>query len=137
MIRLSTHVATHAGLLLDDEVFDYDDKGWKRRYKNDVLSEFDFNAKGYPSGSTNEGPDELQNKIIEDGNWSEGTYLFFTHNCHHFVTFCLNCIGHSIIQSWFIIQPAVRDSFTFIKILGIPFLKPKNPKIPELFFYLN
>ena len=56
---------TFLDLLLENEVFDFNDKGWKRRIKDSVLSEFDFDAIGYPFGRTYASSDELEKIFLK------------------------------------------------------------------------
>ena len=80
---------TFLDLLLENEVFDFDDKGWKRRVKDSVLSEFDFDAIGYPFGKTDVSRDELEVMINRDGSWIGRNYCLLTKNCHDFCNFLL------------------------------------------------
>ena len=55
---------------------------------------FDWNEIGEAlNGTTYVSPDELEKKIKDSKEWSNGKYDIFTHNCHDFVKFCLESLG--------------------------------------------
>ena len=105
----------HMCLLLDNDIFEYDQEGYHRRIGIGKTSEFNWDSIGI-SGWSNISPDELQKKI-EDLNRNERTYTYVgsdfpgdlceygegwkaknyklgIHCCQHFVQFCLNQIGN-------------------------------------------
>ena len=92
---LPTMLFTHAGLLLENEVFDYGGDGYHRRNLNDCRNEFRLNIRGYPEGRTDVSPDMLDERINETDEW-KGNYCIVSHNCHDFVEFCLEKIGNPV-----------------------------------------
>ena len=119
---LSTYVFSHAGLLLEDDVFDYGPE-YHRRNVEECRNNFRFDISGYPEGYTSVSPDELNDRIIDDGSWTADNYRLLTHNCHDFVEFCLIKINNPVKKEWFIYIP--KDDEFFLKKLLEKF--GKNP----------
>lgn len=100
--------------IVDRDIFEYSPEyGYRRRRGAGLDSEFNWYEKNI-SGTTNVSPNELEQKIKEgkqkyfefdrdvDGvehyfykGWTSSEYSFDSHNCQHFVQFCLYCIGSS------------------------------------------
>ena len=91
-------VGSHAGFLLDGDLFEYgcakDNKGYARIKDAGKDFRFDWDKVGKNlSGTTNISPDRLEAKIIDDGEWTGDKYSVTDHNCHDFVEYCLNSVG--------------------------------------------
>ena len=102
-------VFSHAGLLLEDEVFDYGPGGYNRRNKEEC-NNFHFEIGGLPEGHTIVWPDDLHNMVIDDGSWTRNNYHLLNHNCHDFVEFCLMKIGQPVKKEWFIYIPKGEEN---------------------------
>ena len=113
-IKLPIILATHAGLLINNEVFDYG-PDFHRRTLNECGAEFKLDIRGYPEGKTNVSPNRLENEIITNDTWTEDRYNFLFHNCHDFVSFCLLKIGNPVDKYWFIYLPFQEYYPSFIK----------------------
>ncbi len=88
--------AKHVCFLLNKDLFEYSSHGWSRRRNVGRDSEYDWDSLGYNlNGTTKVSPDQLEKKIINDGNWTGYEYNVLYHNCQDFVKFCLNCCGAS------------------------------------------
>lgn len=102
-------VATHSCLLIDRDLFEYgvpDVPGQAYRRLKDVgrTGGFDWDYVGEAlHGTTRVSPDELEQAIINSGEWGPNKYNVLTHNCQDFVHFCLNALGcpsSMISKSW-------------------------------------
>lgn len=90
----------HACLLLNTDVFEFDQKGWHRRkdvgrdYITEEKHKFDWDILGSKvNGTTKVSPDQLEEIIKSESKWEIGTYNVLKHNCHQFVMYCLDKIG--------------------------------------------
>ena len=85
----------HACFLIDRDLFEYDQDGWKRHKDRGRDPDYDWDKIGNAlNGTTYVSPDELQAIINNSGDWS-GNYNVLTHNCQDFVRFCLLAVGCS------------------------------------------
>ena len=84
----------HACFLLDNDIFEYTNIGF-RRYKNTGRSSsFDWDALGNTyNGTTSVTPDQLEEIILKCGEWTKEKYNFTSHNCHDFIQFCMKEAG--------------------------------------------
>ena len=87
----------HQCLLLDNDIFEYGDKGYARH--RDVGQDPNYDWKSVPVdrlgmntlfyvGRTNISPDDLEKMIIENGSWTGEKYNYIFHNCQSFVQWC-------------------------------------------------
>ena len=85
----------HACILLNRDLFEYGVNGtWERHRNVGRDPTFDWSRIGDAlNGTTYVSPDQLEAAIRNSGKWGQGTYNFYTHNCHDFVQFCLDRIG--------------------------------------------
>ena len=91
----------HHCLLLENDIFEYGKKGYKRRRNVGMIKDYDWYRKPIIAynedaqvfiGRTNVSPDDLE-EIIDDSNkWTDDEYDFMSHNCQNFVRWCINQI---------------------------------------------
>ena len=74
--------AKHVCFLLNKDLFEYSSHGWSRRRNVGRDPEYDWDSLGDNlNGTTMVSPDQLEKKIINDGNWTGYEYNFLKHNC--------------------------------------------------------
>lgn len=94
----------HRCLLLDNDIFEYGNKGWAR-HKN-IGMDSNYNWKRVPIsyiggkyaiyiGRTNVSPDSLYNIIYKSNEWTADKYDLISHNCQDFVNWCIRKIANS------------------------------------------
>ena len=84
--------ATHACLLLNEDIFEYGPKGWHRTWGTGRDPNFDWETLGKKlQGTTHVSPDQLE-AAIKNGAFIHEIYGPY-HNCHAFVRECLRLIG--------------------------------------------
>ena len=110
IIPMPAYIYSHAGLLLESDVFEYGIEGHTRRNVEECRGNFDFDIGGLPEGWTNVSPDGLNDMIIDNGSWTGNNYNFLRHNCHDFVEFCLSCLGNPVKKEWFIYIPKAYEN---------------------------
>ena len=89
--------------------------GYVRRRNVGREEGFDWDRIGNAlNGTTWVQPDELEESIKNSGQWTNGKYDVFTHNCHDFVRECLRIVG-------------TNEGMTLKK---IPVFRPIKNKIP-------
>lgn len=96
----------HRCLLLNNDIFEYGDKGWKRHVNIGMDRDYDWkripvDAISYGDkdvlfglliGRTDISPNELEEIIDENGEWTSENYNLYFHNCHNFVDWCIKQI---------------------------------------------
>lgn len=94
----------HRCLLLDDDIFEYGERGWARHKNVGMDPNYDWDRVTIYEhiyifeGRTNVSPDELSSLIEESGLWTGNKYNFAFHNCCSFVEWCISQIdGHKCL----------------------------------------
>ena len=94
-LRLSAKAI--ADILKESTTWIFSEDGYRRisNYNRHKQGEpFDWDEVGQAlNGQTYVSPDELEKKIKESHQWTDGKYDIFTHNCHDFVKFCMEALG--------------------------------------------
>ena len=92
---LGSSGAKHAAFLINRDLFEYDQNGWKRHKDRGRDPDYDWDKIGNAlNGTTYVSPDELQAAIDKSGDW-RGNYNLRKHNCQDFAQFCLKEVGCS------------------------------------------
>ena len=86
-----------AVFLLNQDVFEYDNKGWKRIKNVGKIAEYDWDSLGISlNGTTYFTPQELEKAILKSGKWSGSKFDLEKQNSQDFVQFCLKSIGSNM-----------------------------------------
>ena len=87
------HRVCHACFLIGTDLFEYGKNGYSRHIDVGRDPDFEWEKLGSKvNGTTYVTPEKLED-AINDGNWGKSDYDIYTHNCHHFVMFCLEQVG--------------------------------------------
>jgi hypothetical protein len=83
--------------LIHKDIFEYDEKGWKRVKNAGKLGEYDWDSLGISlNGTTYYTPDEVEKAILKSGKWSASNFDVEKQNSQDFVQFCLKSIGSNL-----------------------------------------
>jgi len=87
------YTVSHAAFLINTDLFEYGPGGFHRRAGAGRDASFNWDQLGsHLNGTTHVSPDQLDDAIRRSGEWGGG-YNVYTHNCHHFVQYCLKAVG--------------------------------------------
>lgn len=98
----ASETPSHCVFLIGTDLFEYDSDGWHRlkgvgrnvKDGSGKVRKIDWDKLGGKvNGTTKVTPDDLENKIKQNGGWNKGSYNLLNHNCHHFVKWCLDNVG--------------------------------------------
>lgn len=93
---------SHCVFLLGTDLFEYNGEGWHRlkgvgrnpKEADGSVRKINWDKLGAKvNGTTKVTPDDLEKKLRKDGHWEKGSYSLLSHNCHHFVKWCLDNVG--------------------------------------------
>ena len=103
-----TFGGNHALFRLDTIDFEFTEEGviMKRRIIKQAQYDWDYCGPEY-EGTTDITPEDLQEEIIESGQWTKDTYNMKTNNCHDFMLFCVNYVSGKNLTKQFL---CVKDS---------------------------
>ena len=94
VLLADVYQAKHVCVLLNKDLFEYSPEGWCRRKDIGRFSKYNWAVLGHVlNGTTKVSPDELENIIRNNGNWTKNKYNFFFHNCHDFAQFVMRALG--------------------------------------------
>ena len=83
--------------LLNQDIFEYDNKGWKRIKNIGKSSDYDWDSLGISlNGTTFANPDFVESAILKSGKWSGNKFDLNKQGSHDFVQFCLKSIGSNL-----------------------------------------
>jgi hypothetical protein len=87
-------VVSHACFLINTDLFEFDGVNGVQRHRGVGRDpSYDWNRLGQKlNGTTYVSPEKLAGAISR-ANWSSSSYKVGSHNCHHFVQWCLDAVG--------------------------------------------
>ena len=95
-----SEILMHHALFYEDEIFEFLPTGYQRKKKKNCYDRDEYELDESIKGYSNLSPDELDEYIIKNGDYNNTDYKKVTHNCQHFVLFCLKKLDHNLAQKY-------------------------------------